>query len=129
MKRIIYIPFDHLNRNYGALKGADPKQDVIAAAPHMHLLGRTLKLILNPGTSTEKTLLNVTNYNFDDQYSTILKSPVPVKAGDPIRVECSFDPTLRQKIPQLKSLAPRYVTWGEGSSDEMCLGVIAATKA
>ncbi len=103
--------------------------NVIAAAPHMHLLGRTLKLILNPGTPSEKTLLSVTNYNFDDQSSTILKTPVPVKAGDTIRVECTFDPTLRQKIPQLKTLAPRYITWGEGSSDEMCLGVIAATKA
>jgi hypothetical protein len=102
---------------------------VIAAAPHMHLLGRSLKLILNPGTSSEKTILDATNYNFDDQSSTVLKSPISVKAGDTIRVECTFDPTLRQKIPQLKNLAPRYVTWGEGSSDEMCLGVIAAAKA
>ncbi|MBU6314661.1 MAG: cryptochrome/photolyase family protein [Actinomycetales bacterium] len=30
MKRIIYIPFDHLHRNYGALKDADPTTDVIA---------------------------------------------------------------------------------------------------
>ena len=30
MKRIIYIPFDHLHRKFGALKGADPKNDVIA---------------------------------------------------------------------------------------------------
>ena len=30
MKRIIYLPFDHLHRNYGALKGADPKSDLIA---------------------------------------------------------------------------------------------------
>jgi deoxyribodipyrimidine photolyase-related protein len=30
MKRIIYIPFDHLHRNYGALKDANPKGDVIA---------------------------------------------------------------------------------------------------
>ena len=30
MKRIIYIPFDHLHRTYGALKDADPKTDVIA---------------------------------------------------------------------------------------------------
>ena len=28
--RIIYVPFDHLNRGYGALKDADPKTDVIA---------------------------------------------------------------------------------------------------
>ena len=30
MKRILYIPFDHLHRNYGALKDADPKNDLIA---------------------------------------------------------------------------------------------------
>lgn len=30
MKRIIYIPFDHLHRNFGALKNANPKEDVIA---------------------------------------------------------------------------------------------------
>jgi deoxyribodipyrimidine photolyase-related protein len=29
MKRIIYIPFDHLHRKYGALKDADPKDDLI----------------------------------------------------------------------------------------------------
>ena len=28
--RIIYVPFDHLHRSYGALKNADPKTDVIA---------------------------------------------------------------------------------------------------
>ena len=30
LKRIIYIPFDHLHRNFGALKEADPAHDVIA---------------------------------------------------------------------------------------------------
>jgi len=30
MKRILLIPFDHLHRNYGALKAASPKEDVIA---------------------------------------------------------------------------------------------------
>jgi hypothetical protein len=94
----------------------------------MHLLGRSLKLILNPGKADEKTILNVANYNFDDQSATILKSPIAVKSGDTIRVECTFDPTLRQKLPELKNLEPRYITWGEGSSDEMCLGVIAAAK-
>ena len=100
---------------------------IVAAGPHMHLLGRSLKIILNPETKNAKTILNVPNYNFDDQSSKILKSPITVNPGDTIRVECTFDPTLRQKIPQLKMLEPRYVTWGEGSSDEMCLGVLSGT--
>ena len=102
--------------------------NVIAAAPHMHLLGTSLKLILNPGTAGEQIILDRANYNFDDQSATVLKRPIAVKKGDVIRVECTFDPTLRQKLQSLKGLAPRYVTWGEGSSDEMCLGVIAASK-
>ena len=84
-------------------------------------------MTLNPGTPNEKTILDVPNYNFDDQSATYLKTPIAVNLGDIIRVECTFDPTLRQKIPQLRSLEPRYVTWGEGSSDEMCLGVLSGT--
>ena len=102
--------------------------NIISAGPHMHLLGRSLKLTLNPGTSSEQTILNVANYDFDNQSSTLLKSPIAVKPGDTIRIECTFDPTLRQKIPQLKDLEPRYVTWGEGSSDEMCLGIVSTSK-
>ena len=29
MKRILYLPFDHLHRNFGALRNADPKGDAI----------------------------------------------------------------------------------------------------
>jgi hypothetical protein len=100
---------------------------VVSAGPHMHLLGRTLKIILNPGRDDATTILDVTNYNFDDQSPTLLKKPISINPGDTVRVECTFDPTLRQKIPQLRSLEPRYVTWGEGSSDEMCLGVLSGT--
>jgi len=109
-------------------KVVDKNYTAIAAAPHMHLLGRSMKIILNPGTPNEKILLDRANYNFHDQSSTVLKQPVAVKKGDVLRVECTFDPTLRQKLPALRDLAPRYVTWGEGSSDEMCLGVIAASE-
>jgi hypothetical protein len=100
---------------------------IVAAGPHMHLLGRSLKMTLNPGRADARTILDVPNYNFDDQSATYLKTPIAVNPGDTIRVECTFDPTLRQKIPQLMSLEPRYVTWGEGSSDEMCLGVLSGT--
>jgi hypothetical protein len=102
---------------------------VIEAAPHMHLLGRSLKIILNPGTSSERILLNRPHYNFDDQSATILKTPITLRKGDKVQVTCTFDPTLRQLIPALKKLPPRYVTWGEGSSDEMCLGVLEVVKS
>ena len=110
------------------VKTATSGYTIIAAGAHMHLLGRSLKIVLNPGESTEKLIFDVKDYNFDNQRPTILKTPIKVVAGDKIKVECTFDPTLRGRIPQLAKLEPRYVTWGEGSSDEMCLGVISSAK-
>ncbi|MBM3722339.1 MAG: monooxygenase [Actinobacteria bacterium] len=101
---------------------------VISAAPHMHLLGRKMRIILNPGTTREKILLNVDNYDFDNQSPVLLKTPVEVTRGDVIRLECTHDPILRQILPALKNQPPRYVTWGEGSSDEMCLGVLSVSR-
>lgn len=51
-------------------------------------------------------ILDVKNYNFDDQSGTVLKTPVKVQAGDTIRVTCTFDPTIRQKLPELKICRP-----------------------
>ena len=99
-------------------------ETVIQAAPHMHLLGVSETLIANPGTAREQVILTRPHYNFDDQSATVLAKPIQLKAGDTVRLTCKFNPSLRQMLPELKKLAPRYVTWGEGSSDEMCLGVM-----
>jgi hypothetical protein len=88
-----------------------------------------MKIVLNPGTPEAKTLLDVTNYNFDYQRSYTLKTPVLTKPGDTIGITCAYDPTLRQELPQLRKLPPRYVTWGDGSSDEMCLAMISTVSA
>ena len=101
---------------------------VLKVAPHMHMLGTSLKLILNPGTPRESVIFNRPKYNFDDQSATVLKKPITLKAGDIVRVVCTYNPKLRSLIPALKKLAPRYVTWGEGSADEMCLGVMGVAR-
>jgi hypothetical protein len=98
-----------------------------AITPHMHLLGRSITVELNPGTPTAQTLLNQPSYNFDDQSEQVLPEPVRLNAGDTIRVTCTHDASLRSKLPQLKTLKPRYVVWGDGTSDEMCLAILTGT--
>jgi len=104
-------------------------QDIVRLGVHMHLLGRGMQIVLNPGTPGAQTLLNVTNYNFDYQRSYTLQTPVATHPGDKIGVTCTYDPTLRQELPQLRKLPPRYVTWGDGSSDEMCLALVQTVAA
>lgn len=98
-----------------------------AVTPHMHLLGRSITVELNPGTPTARTLLDQPAYNFDDQSAQVLPQPVQLNAGDTVRVTCTHDATLRSKLPQLETLKPRYVVWGAGTSDEMCLAILTAT--
>jgi len=102
---------------------------IVRAQAHMHLLGRTFKLVLNPGTPQAKTVLDVPNYNFHYQKAYNLARPIPVTAGEKLQVTCTYDPTLAQELPILRKAPSHFVTWGDGSSDEMCLGLswISAT--
>lgn len=97
---------------------------IYAVAGHMHLLGRSIKIELNPGTADARTLLDIPVYNFDDQAIHPLAAPVAVKPGDTLRVTCTHDAGLRKLLPALRTLPPRYVVWGDGTSDEMCLGLV-----
>jgi hypothetical protein len=97
---------------------------IVRVQGHMHLLGRTFSMVLNPGTPQAKTVLTVPNYNFDYQKAYNLSTPIPVKAGDQLQINCSYDPTLAQELPILRKAPPHFVTWGDGSTDEMCLGLV-----
>jgi hypothetical protein len=97
---------------------------VYAAAGHMHLLGRSITVELNTETTGARTLLDIPVYNFDDQAIRPLATPVSIEAGDVLRVTCTHDPGLRRQLPALSTLPPRYVVWGDGTIDEMCLGLL-----
>ncbi len=100
-----------------------------SVAGHMHLLGRSIQIDLQRSDGTSQRLLDVKVWDFDDQRATVLGQPVTVHTGDKLRVTCSWDASLRRKLPALAKLPPRYVVWGEGSSDEMCLGIVSYTSS
>ena len=108
---------------------ADPGWKILRITPHMHLTGASFKVTLNPGTPGARTLVDVAHFNFDDQRFYDLKTPVVTHRGDTLGVTCTYDPKLRQELPQLRRQPPRFVVWGDGSSDEMCQAIIESIKA
>ena len=48
----------------------------------------------------------------------------PEERDDFLEETCRHDPTLRQKLPAMQDTPPRYVVWGEGTTDEMCLAIL-----
>ena len=93
-----------------------------AAAGHMHLLGRSISIAVNG-----RKVLDIPVWDFDDQKSRPVK-PVKVKPGDTLTVTCRHDQSLRDRLPAFEGQRERYVVWGEGTTDEMCLGILLVTR-
>jgi hypothetical protein len=98
-----------------------------AVAGHMHLLGRSISVILNKGTPRERTVLDIPVWDFDDQGSKPVKA-LPIRPGDTLTVSCTHDQSLRDVLPAFQGQPERYVIWGEGTTDEMCLGIVMVTR-
>ena len=94
----------------------------------MHTRGRDIRLVLDPGTSRQRTLLHIPRWSFHWQDAYLLAKPLHLRAGDVLRVQCRFDNTVGAQ-PSVNGvhLPPRYVLWGEGTTDEMCLGLVEYT--
>ena len=97
---------------------------IVELGAHMHLTGTKFKIILNPGKH-QKVLLSVGNFNFDYQRGYDVKPWVQINPGNKIEVQCTYDPSIHDVNPQLRQVPHRFVTWGDGSSDEMCLGLVS----
>lgn len=104
-------------------KGMPHSMTVLAASGHMHLLGRWLKITANPGKPDEKVLLDIPLWNFDDQ-GAVRIDPVHIDRFDQINITCHHSQKLRDLLPQYQGTQEKYVVWGEGTTDEMCLGIL-----
>ena len=98
---------------------------IYGVAGHMHLRGVDIRVELDPGTPSARMLLHIPRWNFHWQDAYYLAQPIDASPGDTIRVTCRFDNSAKhQPVVRGKRLVPRYVLWGEGTTDEMCLGLL-----
>jgi polyisoprenoid-binding protein YceI len=118
--------------------------DIVTLYAHMHTLGKSFQLVLNPDTDEEQILLDIPHWSFSWQATYTVEKPLTLKKGDTLRVICGWDNSPKiagvstQKTDELESLVPifglahahdnlprgqsRYVIWGEGTKEEMCIG-------
>jgi hypothetical protein len=92
----------------------------------MHLLGRSIRIDVNPGTDREQRVLDIPVWDFDNQGAQPVP-PVHLDTGDTVRVTCRHVQWLRDQLPSFEGQDERYVVWGEGTTDEMCLGILQVT--
>ncbi|HEX4492658.1 MAG TPA: YceI family protein [Acidimicrobiia bacterium] len=92
---------------------------MVGALGHMHTLGKSFRLTLDPGTAQQKVLLDIPTWNFDWQMNYEFQKAIHVTAGQTIQMTCSWDRALDPNRPQ------KYIVFAEGTEDEMCFGTYA----
>lgn len=84
--------------------------------PHMHVTGRHLGLTLE-STAGTSCALDVQRWDFNWQQAYFYSTPIDVRAGDRISIECQYDTSSRDVT----------TSFGEGTEDEMCLSFFYVT--
>jgi hypothetical protein len=102
-------------------------ETVRGVAGHMHLLGKQIKVETNPGTPRARTLLDIPVWDFDNQGSRPVR-PEQLEPGDTVKVTCRHSQELRDRLPSFEGQPDKYVVWGEGTTDEMCLAILLVTR-
>lgn len=97
--------------------------NVYRVMPHMHLLGRSMKAWAELPDGKTEPLVWVDDWDFNWQFFYTFQKPLKLPAGSRIRVEAVYDNTTAN--PNNPSNPPRLVTWGEQTTDEMLLLVVA----
>ena len=93
----------------------------------LHLLGRSIKIEVWPGTPQAQTILDIPVWDFDDQGARPIE-PITLQPFEQVKVTCTHVQWLRNKLPAFEGQPDRYVVWGEGTTDEMCLGMLQVTR-
>jgi len=98
--------------------------EVIALTPHMHDLGREMKVTAELPNGSNLPLIWIRDWDFNWQNDYYLRTPARLPAGSKITMQAWFDNTANN--PKNPFHPPRPIVWGEGSVDEMALCFVQA---
>jgi hypothetical protein len=98
---------------------------LLNVTPHMHLLGRDMKVVAVKPDKSQQTLVNVPDWDFNWQITYVYKDPIKIPAGSRIDLTAHFDNSTSN--PRNPNKTPRDVTWGEQTTDEMCIAFLGYT--
>lgn len=90
---------------------------LVNIAPHMHLLGTEWEVWLEKPDGEIVNLIKIPDWDFNWQGSYYFDRYIHAPKGSIINAVASYDNT--GDNPNNPSIPPQFVTWGEGTQDEM----------
>ncbi|MGH9769875.1 MAG: hypothetical protein ACREAB_20825 [Blastocatellia bacterium] len=99
---------------------------LVGVLPHMHLLGREIKLEMTRPGELSQCLINIIDWDFNWQGNYLFKDPVALPAGTRLQLSCVFDNSTDN--PRNPNNPPKIVRWGEATTDEMAAALLSFTR-
>lgn len=96
--------------------------NLIFVAPHMHLLGRTFEMVVTMPDGTKKPIVKIDDWDFKWQDTYTYKTPMKLPKGATVTLTATYDNS--ENNPRNPNSPPKRVTWGEETTDEMCIGFL-----
>jgi hypothetical protein len=93
--------------------------DIYSVSHHMHQRGRRGQAEILRGDGSTECLLQIHDYDFNWQSRYRFAEPKRIEPGDSLRIACEFD----------NSDGDTAVNWGDGTDDEMCVGIFLIAEA
>ena len=114
---------------YEVLASETFKKDVylLATMPHMHLLGRDMRLVAITPSGDKHDLIWIQDWDFNWQDVYHYREPLFLPAGTRVDLVAHFDNSAEN--PANPHDPPIPVGWGEKTTDEMCIGFLYYVKA
>ncbi|MEX0678597.1 MAG: redoxin family protein [Pirellulales bacterium] len=118
---IIDIPAGESNHKIVSSLTLPTDVTLISLLPHMHLIGKEMKLTATLPDGKQQSLIWIKDWNFYWQDNYVYHEPVRLPAGTKLDVECRYDNSADNLLNPSKP--PKRVFFGNGSTDEMCFGI------
>jgi mono/diheme cytochrome c family protein len=127
VNRKLYIPPGQERHRVTASLTLPVDTRVVGIFPHMHLVGREMKVVAVLPDGKEKPLIWIKDWDFNWQGQYRYVDLVALPKGTRLDLEAFYDNS--DKNPNNPNKPPKEVTWGEQTTDEMCLcGVQVVTE-
>jgi hypothetical protein len=127
--RGLYIPAGVPNQPMSGGYKLPTDVTLIGVIPHMHLLGREMKVTATLPDGTREPLIWIKDWNFNWQDQYHLAHPAHYPKGTRLDVEAVYDNS--DGNPLNPNSPPKEVTWGEQTTDEMfvCFFLMTTDKS
>jgi mono/diheme cytochrome c family protein len=123
-KKIDIPPGDRAYRTHDEVV-LPAEMDLLGIFPHMHLIGRQIKITAHPPEGEPYSLIWIDDWDFNWQSYYQCAQPVKIAAGTKLVLEAVHDNSVENfRNP---SQPPRRVKWGEQTTDEMSVAILQLT--